>query len=115
MPSYEKSALEITIKFNAGLDADKNATKIAYNATIVFSDLEDAVKCGARFVTWNLQRMARAGELPQGRPIRVNSKGEFEKTDAEVVASLTPEQMDAVLRSRGIDPVTMQPFTETSA
>lgn len=101
MATYDVSQLEIQVKFNAGLDADKDAPKREYKAVIVFDNVDDAVKCGARFVTWNLQRMARAGDLPADRVIRVNSKGEFEKSDEEIVASLTPAQIAAVLAAHG--------------
>lgn len=94
MPTYEKSQLEVQVQFKS---EDNNGTKNTYKATIVFDGVDDAVKCGSRFVTWTLQRFAREGKLPHDREIRVNSKGEFEKSDEEIVAALTPAQIAAVL------------------
>lgn len=100
MPTYDASQLEVRVKFNAGLDADKSAPKQSYDVIIAFDDVDDAVKCGARFVTWNLQRMARAGNLTNDRTIRVNSKGEYEKTLAEKLAHLSDDELAAEIARR---------------
>lgn len=98
MATYEASQLEVQVQFKS---EDSTGAKNTYKATIVFDGVDDAVKCGARFVTWTLQRFAREGKLPHDREIRVNSKGEFEKSDEEIVAALTPAQIAAVLAAHG--------------
>jgi hypothetical protein len=85
--------LEVTVKFSGHKGGDAKNPKVDYSAIVVFDDLADAVRCGAKFVVWTLQRQARDGNFPTGRTVRVNSKGEFEKTPEETVSNMTPEQM----------------------
>ena len=85
--------LEVTVKFSGHKDGDSKNPKVDYSAIVVFDDLADAVRCGAKFVVWTLQRQARDGNFPSGRTVRVNSKGEFEKTPEETVANMSPAEM----------------------
>lgn len=93
MPEYQTTDLVITIKFNSGLDTEENGPKYTYNAEVTYATVKDAVEKASKFTGWALQRRARKGELPRdGRIIKVNGDGEYQKSLQEQIADMSADE-----------------------